>query len=275
MVGSQIVNRTRLLLAVMMVSLFHWITLGSLVPHAEAYRWGWLALSSLIGFVIGDALLFQAFVMIGPALSMLLMALAPVFSVLLSWIFLGETLTLQELIGIGLAVAGVAWVITDRPVQADDHPQQTSPQRYRAGILFGLGGAIGQAVGLIVSKKGLDGDFPALSGNLIRLIVATLAIWAAPLVMGQVKTDITRLRETPKAMVWITSGAIVGPFIGVWMSLVAVQEAPVGIASTLMALTPVLLLPVSYYVFKEHVGIRAILGTVLAVAGTAVIFLTA
>jgi drug/metabolite transporter (DMT)-like permease len=273
LVGSQVVNRTRLVLAVVMVSLFHWATEGTLFPiEAEAYRWGWLAVSSLIGFVIGDALLFQAFVMIGPRLSMLLMALAPVFSVILGWVLLNEQLSPQELLGIGLAVAGVAWVITDSPNAQTDAPQA---KHYRNGILFGLGGAIGQAVGLIASKRGLDGDFPALSGNLIRLVVATAAIWLMALAAGQVKSNFVSLREKPRAMLGITFGAIAGPFIGVWMSLIAVQQAPVGIASTLMALTPVLLLPVSYYYFQERIGLRAIVGTGLAVLGTAVIFLTA
>ncbi len=276
MVGSPIVNRTRLLMAVTMVSLFHLATQGKLVPYdAEPYRWGWLALSGLIGFVIGDAFLFQAFVMLGPRLSMLLMALAPVFSVILGWVVLDEQLALQELVGIALAVGGVAWVITDRPAQNGVKLEEKHPRYYLYGILFGLGGAVGQAVGLIVSKLGLDGDFPAISGNLIRLIVAASAIWLFTIVTGQAKNNFVRLRETPRAMIGITIGSIMGPFIGVWMSLLAVQKAPVGIASTLMALTPVLLLPVSHYVFKEKIGVRAIGGTILAVVGTAVIFLSA
>ncbi len=272
LVGSPIVNRTRLLLAVVMVSLFHWISLGKPLPYdAEAYRWGWLALSGLIGFVIGDAFLFQAFVMIGPRLSMLIMALAPVFSVILGWFLLGEKLSAQELAGIALAVGGVAWVITDRPAANGFHHDEKRPYFY--GVLFGIGGALGQAGGLIASKKGLDGDFPALSGNLIRLIVSTIAIWGFTIAIGQAKNNFVRLRQTPQAIRWITLGAIAGPFIGVWLSLYAVQRAPVGIASTLMALTPVILLPVSYFLFKEQVGLRAIVGTILAVAGTAIIFL--
>lgn len=274
LVGSPIVNRTRLLLAVLMVTLFHWVSLGKPIPYdAEPYRWGWLALSGIIGFVIGDALLFQAFVMIGARLSMLLMALAPVFSVILGWMILNEKLSSQELLGIAMAVGGVAWVITDRPAANGFKPDSTRPRTYLYGILFGIGGALGQASGLIASKKGLDGDFPALSGNLIRLITSTLVIWGFTIAIGQARNNFARLYQTPKALQWITLGAVAGPFIGVWLSLYAVQKAPVGIASTLMALTPVILLPIGYYLFKEQVGMRAIVGTLLAVVGTAVIFL--
>lgn len=274
LVGAPIVNRTRLLFAVLMVSLFHWITQGEPIPYdAASYRWGWLALSGLIGFVIGDALLFQAFAIIGPRLSMLMMALAPVFSVILGWTLLGEKLSFQELVGIALAIGGVGWVITDRPAptETDVH----DPNRYFYGVLFGLGGAIGQAAGLIASKKGLDGDFPAISGNLIRLIVATSAMWLFAVFTRQTKMTVIKLRETPRALISVSIASVAGPFIGVWMSLVAVQRASVGIASTLMALTPVILLPVSYYLFKEKIGMSAIFGTILAVAGTAIIFLTA
>jgi len=269
MVGSPVVNRVRLVLALVFVGLFHFATQGSALPlEAEGYRWGWLGLSGIIGYVIGDALLFQAFVLLGARLSMLMMALAPVFSVLMGWTLLHEKLSAQALVGITLAVGGVAWVITDK------NGEGGSPTRtFRLGLLFGLGGALGQAAGLIASKKGLDGDFPAISGNMIRLLVSTTVIWLLALGAGHAKNSVQKLVATPRALVSISIGAVFGPFIGVTLSLVAVQHAPVGIASTLMGLTPVILLPVSYFAFKEQIGVRAVAGTLLAVAGTALIFL--
>lgn len=283
LVGSPIVNRTRLLFAVIAVSLLNWITQGELLPiHAELERWGWLGLSGLIGFVIGDALLFQAFVMIGARLSMLIMVLAPVFSVALGWGLLGEKLSAQELIGIALACGGVAWVVTDR-VKGESPAANTqgvtiafqhhSTRHYVVGVLCGVGGALGQAGGLICSKQGLEGDFPALSGNLIRLTISTLIIWGMATLSGSAAGTFGKLREKPQALKSIIIGAILGPFIGVTLSLYAVQHAAVGIASTLMGLTPVFLIPIAYVAFHEKVGLRAIFGTLLAVGGTAVIFL--
>src|SRR5690606_3733593 len=225
--------------------------------------------SGVIGFVIGDACLFQAFVMIGPRLSMLLMALNPVMGAVLAWALLSETLAAGEMVGIALAIAGVAWVVTDRRNGRDGLPD-ASLRYYVIGVLFGLGGALGQASGLIASKKGLEGDFSALSGNLMRLTVATLVIWALAAANGQMRPTAHKLREHPRAIRFILGGAVAGPFLGVWLSLIAVQNAPVGVASTLMSLTPVFLLPLGWLFFKERITRRAVVGTALAVAGTAI-----
>jgi len=275
-VGSAVVNRVRLLMAVVMVSLLHWAMEGSLLPvDAGPERWGWMGLSGLIGFVIGDAMLFQAFVMIGPRLSMLLMALAPVMGALLAWPLLGEHLTGPEIAGILLAVSGVAWVVIDRSNSGKGGLPAMPPRFYVLGVLLGLGGALGQAGGLIASKVGLEGDYPALSGNLMRLSVSTVAIWAITVATGRARSSFQALRDHPRVIAILIGGALFGPFIGVWLSLVAVQNAPVGIASTLMSFPPIILLPVGHFVFKERITWRAVVGTALAVAGTAVIFLSA
>lgn len=273
LVGSPIVNRTRLLLALIMVSGVHYATQGTIWPvYAEPERWGWMALSGLVGFVIGDALLFQAFVMIGPRLSMLLLSLHPVIGTIIAWVLLGETLAGVEVFGIMLAVSGVAWVVSDR--QNGKSMPDGSPRTYLIGVMFGFGGAMGQALGFIASKQGLSGDFPALSGNMIRLIAATAAIWIFTALNGQIRTGFDAIREQPKAFRYILAGAIAGPFIGVWFSLIAVQNAPVGIASTLTSLPPVFLIPIGYVLFKERITSRAVTGTVLAISGIAVLFLT-
>lgn len=273
-VGSLVVNRTRLLFAVIMVSLLHWLLEGSLLPiHAESWRWGWMALSGLIGFVLGDACLFQAFVLVGPRLSMLLMALSPVMGAVMAWVLLGEALAAAEIAGITLAVAGVAWVVADRtnaPAAAPDAP----PRQFLLGVLLGLGGALGQAGGLVASKEGLQGDFSALSGNLMRLVVSALAIWLIAAATGKVRSNFTALRAQPGAVLTILGGSVAGPLFGVWLSLIAVQNAEVGIASTLTSLSPIFLLPLGYVLFRERITARAVLGTLLAVAGTAVIFLS-
>ena len=145
---------------------------------------------------------------------------------------------------------------------------------YGWGLLFGLGAATGQAIGLIAAKKGLGSDFPALSGNLIRMISAASVMWAIAIIRGRAGFTLRRFFENGPAIKNVMGGAFFGPFLGVWLSLVAVQLTHVGIASTLMALAPVFLLPVGYFVFKEKIGWSAILGTVVAMAGVAILFLT-
>ena len=269
-VGSVVVNRLRLLLATLFLVITHWLLAMPLPFSAGLERWFWLGLSGIIGLVLGDAFLFQSYVWVGPRLGMLMMSSVPVISTLLAWMFLGETLEISQIIGILLTVSGIAWVVLER---SSRRPAQPADPNYIWGILFGLGAAVGQAVGLIAAKKGLGGDFPALSGNFMRMLVAMIVMWGFTLVRGQFRPTMQRLNSHPQAVLRIMGGAFTGPFIGVWLSLVAIQLTQVGIASTLMALPPVFLLPITHYVFKERIGWRAISGTLVAVTGVVVLLL--
>jgi len=273
-VGSVVVNRVRLVLAALYLSLAHLLLQGELWPiHAESFRWGWLGLSGTLGLVLGDASLFQAFLIIGPRRAMVLMTLAPVIGAVAAWVWLGEALHPAEVAAILLTVSGVAWVVSERGPNRTPGAAATDTRQYALGVLLGLGGATGQALGLVTSKHGLSGDFPPLSATLIRMLVATTVIWSLTLVRGQGSTTVHALGDK-KARRFIAGGALTGPFVGVWLSLVAVQRTHVGIASTLMALSPLIMIPLEHWIFKEQVSLRTIAGTIVALAGVAIIFLT-
>lgn len=263
------VNLSRLLFAFIIMASTHWLLFGSLLPlQAEPFRWGWLALSSLLGLVVGDGSLFQAFVLLGPRLSTLIMALVPIFSTFLGWLFFGETVSGIELSGIALTVSGVAWVVSEKR----SGQTQVANKQYGLGIFFGLMGALGQASGLIAAKFGLAGDFSAASATVIRMMVAMLFLWSVATLRRRVGHTIRQWQDR-KILAAILAGTLVGPFIGVWLSLVAIQWARVGIASTLMALTPIIIIPISYFMFKEAITLRSIGGTLIALSGVALIFL--
>jgi drug/metabolite transporter (DMT)-like permease len=268
-VGSLIVNRTRLLFASSFLLITHFLMHGNLLPiYAESYRWEWLALSGFIGLVIGDGMLFQAFVLIGARLSMLLMSLVPIISTILAWLFLKEILAVFEIIAIIMTVGGIVWVILER----NNRKNQTDSKNYLVGILCAFGGALGQAFALITAKKGLGGDFPALSANLIRVLTAAVFFWVIAVFQGKTISNF-RFWRNKKARWSILGGSVFGPFLGIWLSMVAIKYAHIGIASTLMALPPIFLLPLTHWIFKERHSWQTILGTVLAVAGVAIIFL--
>ncbi len=268
--GSVTVNRVRLLLATIFLGITHLAINGALIPvNVEPETWFWFVLSGVIGLVLGDAFLFQAFVWIGPRLSMLLMSLAPVISVIFSWIFLAERLTLLQVLGIGITVLGVSTVILDRGKLNQANGQN---RNYLKGLLFGLGGAVGQALGLITSKVGLNAGVSPLSGNLIRIFSAAAIMWIVALLMNQAKETVDNVWHSGRARSFLFMGTLAGPFLGVWLSLVAIQHTPVAVATTLMSLAPIILLPVGKIVFKERIGWRAIVGTVVAVSGVAMLF---
>lgn len=272
--GANLMNRTRLLMAVVFVAGIHWILVGNPFQiEVGANRWFWLGLSGLIGLALGDASLFQAFLMIGPRISMLVFALAPVLSGILGWLFLGEVLSAIEIFGIVLTIAGIGFVVADRQGKSKNGESAENKRQYMIGLLFALGGALGQAVGLILAKVGLANEFPAISALLIRLIVALIAIWAFSILRGEMVTSVRTIRAHPRAIGLLTIAAFLGPVLGVWFSLIAVQHTEVGIASTLMALTPVFLMPIAAIVFKDRITKQAIIGTLIAFTGTALLFI--
>lgn len=269
-VGSVVLNRIRLLVAIVFLILAHLILSIPLPLHVSSQTWFWLGLSGVIGLALGDVCLFQAYIWIGPRLTMLLMSLAPILAGVLAWIFFDETLNARQIFGIALTLTGVGWVILEQNERGQD--MHTDKRYYWLGILFGLGAAIGQALGLVTARKGLSPDFPALTGTLIRMLAAAVALWSFTILRGQVRTTFRQISEKRSAIPYILGGSFTGPFLGVTLSLVAIQNAELGVASTLMALPPLFLLPIGYFVFKERFGWQAILGTIVAMVGVGLLF---
>lgn len=262
-IGSDVVNRSRLIFAFAFLIITHRILEGTFFPWGtDAYRWFWLALSSLLGLVIGDAFLFRAYVMIGPRLSMLMMSTVPIFSTLFGWLLFGELVTSLELAGILLAVAGIAWVVTEG--QTD--PLLAGKEDYRKGVLFALAGALGQVANLVTARYALVGGYPPISATVIRIFVGLVVLWLIAALRGQIRSTLNAWRDK-QAFQAMIAGATSGPFLGIWFSLIAVQNARLGIASTLMALPPVLLIPLEYVAYRRPVSARSIVGTVIAMAG--------
>ncbi len=154
-----------------------------------------------------------------------------------------------------------------------EEPADTPHGHTRRGVIFGVLAGLGQAVGLVLSKQGMTGDFSPLQANAIRMFAAVTFIWIWTFIEGKAQTTYTALRNKPQVIRWLALGALIGPVLGVSSSLLAVQHAEIGVASTLMALPPVIVLPFSYFVLQEKFGWQAVAGTVLAIAGVAVLFL--
>jgi drug/metabolite transporter (DMT)-like permease len=270
-VGSQITNRMRVLLALLALLLINAILYRQPVPlHAGTSRWLWLGVSGIIGLSLGDAFLFQAYREIGPRLGLLLLSLAPIFGAGIAWIFFGQALSLLQIAGILVTLGGIFWVVLVRPEQGNEPAHRVTSR----GVLFGILAALGQATGLVLSQQGMTGNFPPFAGALIRMTAAVTTLWILAAFQRQAGFSVGSMRSHPGVLGWIGFGALLGPVIGVSSSLLAVQHADIGVASTLMALPPILMLPISYFVFKERFGWQAIAGTLVAVAGVALLFLS-
>jgi drug/metabolite transporter (DMT)-like permease len=272
-IGSGAVNHLRLWAALLITMVIHKLVVGSILPPTlDSTQILLLSVSGIVGFVLGDALLLEAYVLIGPRVTMLIMTAAPVFGAVLGWSFMGEPLGAGQLIAIALTLSGIALVVAGREDRGAGKPAAGSPRGW--GIVLAFGAALGQAGGLILSKMALRDDLSVLSANLVRLAAATILFFFYSLVAGRALHHFRQSADL-RAGVMILAGTIVGPVLGVSLSLYAVRGVEVGVASALMQLSPVFLLPLAAAFSHERISRRSLGGTLVAVAGAGLLFLVA
>jgi drug/metabolite transporter (DMT)-like permease len=266
-IGSVPVNILRLFIALIFLSLFTLISRGFFLPlDASPENWKWLTLSGLIGFVFGDLFLFKSYTMIGSRFSMLIMTLVPPITAFFSFIILGERMILFHYLGMTLTFTGIAMAIFSRQGKGEKLSLKLSPK----GILYAFGGAVGQALGLVLSKFGMK-DYDPFSATQIR-IIAGLAGYIILVTILARWGSVVKATSNKSGMISTSIGAIFGPFLGVSFSLVAIKYTEAGIASTIMALVPVFIILPAVVMYKQKVTLAEMLGAIVSVCGVALFF---
>ena len=280
--GSMSANVLRLSLAIVFLGLLLWVTVGHPYPvYASGQAWWWLSLSALVGYVFGDWCLFNCYLSIGARFGQLFMTLAPPMAAIAGWAILGETLSWKSMLAMGITLVGIAISILSRGDGL--RVKLTLPFR---GVLLGLGAGLGQGVGLVLSKVGMafysdaiPADAPSLmeqmlpfASTMIRAVVGAVGF----LCLMALQKDLPRLRAAVHDRIGMRYALIMtvfGPVVGVSLSLMAVQYTGAGIASTLMALTPVFILFPYAFLYKQRIKLREILGVAVSMTGVALFFL--
>jgi drug/metabolite transporter (DMT)-like permease len=262
-IGSVRVNLLRLPAGLALQSLLLLVLHRPLVGLTTG-RVALLGVSAVLGLVVGDLAFFGALRRLGPRLSLLLLSLAPIFASLTAWPLLHERLGFRALAGIAVTLAGVAWVVLERG--AGERTSETG-----RGVALGIVAAVCQGVGLVLAKLGMAGEVLPLAAAWTRLLVATLVIWLALALARRLRVaDLAAAVRTAGRPV--LGGAFFGPFLGMWLSLVAAAYADVGVAATIMATNPVLVIPLVMRTEGYRPSARALVGTAVTVAGVALLF---
>ena len=275
--GNLTLNVLRMGLAlVFSLVLFVVVTGNPLPPGASAEAAGWMLLSGVVGYVIGDFCLFQCYIIIGSRYGQLFMTLAPLAAALMAWITLCQQMTGMSVLAMLITLAGIGISVLGR---GEHH--KVGLKLPLNGVLFAIGAAMCQGIGLVLSKIGMDhyeatANMPdwlvPFSANFYRCVAGIIGFT----LLLYFRKGLDPLREAmhdKKGLTVATATTVFGPFVGVGFSLMAVQYTAAGIASTLMAMTPIIILLPSYWLFHQKITWRAVAGAVISVVGVSLFFL--
>ena len=270
--GNLTLNVLRMALALLFSVVFFGVVTGNILPPgASAEACGWMLLSGL-----GDFCLFQCYIIIGSRYGQLFMTLAPLSAALMAWVMLGQQMTLMSILAMLVTLFGISISVLGR---GEHH--KVSLKLPLNGILFAIGAAVCQGVGLVLSKIGMDYYEPSasmpewlvpFSANFYRCVAGIIGFTF----LLYYRDGMAPLREAmhdKKGLSVATATTIFGPFVGVGFSLMAVQYTAAGIASTLMAMTPIIIILPAYWLFHEKITWKAILGALISVIGVSLFFL--
>ena len=277
--GNLTLNLMRMVIALIFSCIMFWVLSGSPLPagaSTEAYLW--MMLSGLVGYVIGDFCLFQCYIIIGSKFGQLFMTLAPITAAIMAWFTLGQEIRPTAILAMIVTLAGIAITVLGR---GDDH--KLSLKRPLAGVLFAIGAAVCQGVGLVLSKIGMDhyeatlttdlaGWMLPFHANFFRCIAGTIG-FAILMALREGFAPLHKGVRDRQGMTAAVATTIFGPFVGVGASLLAVQYTAAGIASTLMALTPIIIILPAWWIFKQPITAKSLLGALISVIGVSLFFL--
>ncbi len=265
-IGSLPVNILRLLIAYLLLTVYNVVVYGNILPAVDPVRGKWLLLSGFVGFFMGDLLLFRSFVLIGSRVAMLIMCSSPVMATTMGFLIFGERPSLSDAAAIIITLCGISLVVLTR----SNEGKIKLAHSFR-GILFAFGGAAGQAGGLALSKLGVAGFDPFIATQ-VRIIAGMAGFILTIVVLRRGKSVVSALKDI-KGVSFTALGAVFGPFIGVSLSLYSVKYSNIGVASTIMSIVPVLLIPVSFLLYRESVRKMEIAGIIIAISGVSILLL--
>lgn len=228
-----------------------------------------LSISGVVGLIFGDSFLFAAYRHVGARIGMLIMSLSPAMSAAFAYFFLDEELSLIAVTGIIITILGIGLVVVER--------KEIPTSKYKiskVGVFYALMGALGQAGGLILAKFAFnEGEINGFVATFVRVFSASVLMFLILVLARRYKNPIKIYKEKPKAFFSTVLGTILGPYLGITTSLIAIKYTKVGIAATLMSTVPIIMLPMVKLIYKEDLNWRAIVGAFITVGGIAILFL--
>lgn len=264
-IGSLAVCFWRLMISLLLLTAFSGLVRHRWLPtDAEGQTWLWLSLSGLAGYFLSDLCAFRALLLIGPRRTLLFQSLSPPAAALISWLFLGESLSTRHWLAMAVTLTGITWVVRERRERMEF---EATAGQVRAGIALAAAAAFAQATGAVLSRKGI-GDYDAVAATFIRVLGALPGYIVLLTVLRRWPPIFAALRQT-RAVAIVCVGSLIGPLLGVTLFMIALRHTTAGVVTTIVSTMPVLVLPFAHFLFHEKITLRAVAGAVLSVLGVA------
>lgn len=304
--GSLSLNVVRMFLSLLMLAATLWVTIGVPYPlYADTQTWIWLSLSGFVGYVLGDYCLFQSYVIMTSRFGQLFMTLASPAAAIAGWIMLGEHMSMLAIAGMLTTMTGIGMSVFNRSSRENEGEGNShahsrlkpalSLKLPLKGVLFGIAAGVGQGVGLVLSKLGMEHyeesiamatanglvtpDSPIhtlmpFASTMIRAIIGLIGFCVALFIFSHNgKQRFQKAVTDKRGMSCAVGAALFGPFIGVSLSLMATLYTTTGIAQTIMAMTPVLIILPSWLLFRQRVTLLEVVGAIISVIGVSLFFI--
>jgi drug/metabolite transporter (DMT)-like permease len=269
--GGLHVNHLRLLVGAPVLLLVAWLVTGSAWPVGEAAgRLPLLYWSGFVGLVVGDVAYFYALAVIGPRVSSVIMGTWPAMTVGIR-VFMGHSPRDIVLAGVAMVVLGVTMVLLKSREGTAWNPGMTGRQ-WALGVVAALIGTLGQAGTTVLAREAMadPGGVDPFRATAVRMVVGLIGLQVIATISRRPFGFVYVLKK-PRAFGMAMIGCLFGPIIGVTLSMVATQQAEdVAVAASLMATTPIFMVPVAIFGWGARVSKTSIAGTLLTVAGAVV-----
>jgi len=265
--GARAINLAKCLLATALLAITTlfmgaWASFAiTPVPHLL-----FLATSGIVGLTIGDTALFVAVTRIGVHRALLLQTTAPLFATLIA-LSTGERLSFGQMGAGAVVLAGVALVVM-QPMRGSNGRAAVAAAG-GAGLVFGLLASFSQGAGVVLAKQGL-GVLPVLPATFLRLAVASVGLVAVSLVHDRLRSFTAVLRSSA-TLRRVVPASFLGTYAALLLMMAGVALAPASVAAVLLATAPVFSLVIEALINRRPPTLTAVIGTILAVAGVALL----
>ncbi|HYG23065.1 MAG TPA: DMT family transporter [Verrucomicrobiae bacterium] len=242
-------------------------------------------ISGLLGIGLGDVTYFQALPRLGPRLTLLLVqCLTAPFAALIEWLWLGTTLSLAQMLAGGVTLAGVALALAPK-----EHIHLSARDR-AIGLAAGVVAALGGAAGAVFSRKAYavlaaanETVDPATAG-FQRVLAGCIVSGVALLIVkrNMIRREVAEDAAAPNATrekwrrvwFWIVLNSLAGQTLAVSCMQWAFETTPTGIVLPIVALSPIVVIPMSYMIDGERPSVRSLIGGLIGVAGVIALTMT-